>query len=260
MKKLTLAAAIVASIFAINTAQAYQGEVGATLNYVDPDKGDSGTGFGVDGKYYFTPVQEKNGPLNEAAFLNHASNVNGALTYADNNGTKITGINAGIEYFVPATQFYAAANVGNTKTDIDNADSYSVTTYSAELGYLPMPNLLVAAGITGYNGEGNDSGNDPSLRAKYVTNISSGNTVNLEGRVGFGDDKTYAIGGDFYFDPTMSVGAEYSGINYKDNALSDTNTFSIRAKKFLNQQVSVEGSVGFGDNVNQYNVRGAYRF
>lgn len=259
MKKLAIAAAIAASIVAVQ-ANAYQGEVGATINYVDPDKGDSGTGFGVDGKYYFNPVQGNKGPLNESAFLEHASNVNGALTYADNDGTKVTGIQAGVEYFVPNSQFYVAGKVGNTDYNYDNSNAdYNTVTYTAEVGYLPMSNLLIAAGVTGYDDD-NNSGSDPTLRAKYVTNLSSGNTVNLEGRLGFGDDKTYAIGGDFYFDPTMSVGAEYSGINYDNNSLSDTDTFTLRAKKFFNQQVSLEGSVGFGDNVNTYGIRGAYRF
>lgn len=258
MKKLALATAVLASVFAVS-ANAYQGEVGASLNYVDPDNGDSGTGLAVDGTYYFTPVQVKNGPLNEAAFLSQASNVNGSLSYSDNDGIKVTGINAGIEYYVPNSQFYVSGNVGSTNYDYDHGDSTSVTGYGAEVGFLPMPNLLVAAGVAGVKDD-NDSSTEPTLRAKYVTNLASGNAVNLEAKLGFGDNNTYLLGGDFYLDQTTSVGAEYSGINYKDNNVTDTNTFSIRAKKFLNQQVSVEGNIGFGDNVNTYGVRGAYRF
>lgn len=252
MKKLAIAAAIAASIVAVQ-ANAYQAEVGATVGMVDPDNGDSDTSFGVDGTYYFSPVQANKGPLNEAAFLEHASNINAQAQFADN--TQSLGL--GVEYFVPNSQFYVAGQVGTT--DFENSDN-NVTNYAAEVGFLPMSNLLIAAGVTGYDDDNNNSGSDPTLRAKYVTSLSTGNTVNLEGRLGFGDDKTYAIGGDFYFDPTMSVGAEYSGINFDNNNVNDTDTFTLRAKKFFNQQVSLEGSVGFGDNVNTYGIRGAYRF
>ncbi|POV75885.1 hypothetical protein C3422_09045 [Acinetobacter sp. ABNIH27] len=48
--------------------------------------------------------------------------------------------------------------------------------------------------------------------------------------------------------------------DYYNNDLTDKDEFGINAKKFLNQQVSVEGRVGFGDNDNTYGVRAAYRF
>jgi len=55
--------------------------VGGTIALVDPDNGDTSTGFAIDGTYYFNPVQVKNSPLNEAAFLNRASNINAAVSY-----------------------------------------------------------------------------------------------------------------------------------------------------------------------------------
>ena len=65
-KKVALATALIASL---GTAHAYQAEVGGTINLIDPDNGDTSTGFAIDGTYYFKPVQVKNNPLNEAAFL-----------------------------------------------------------------------------------------------------------------------------------------------------------------------------------------------
>ena len=53
-------------------ANAYQAEVGGSYNYLDPDNGSSVSKFGVDGTYYFNPVQTRNAPLAEAAFLSRA--------------------------------------------------------------------------------------------------------------------------------------------------------------------------------------------
>ena len=62
MKKLTLAAALVASMAGMTTAHAYQSEVGADYTYFDVDGGDSVNSFGVDAKYYYNPVTDSNAP------------------------------------------------------------------------------------------------------------------------------------------------------------------------------------------------------
>ncbi len=49
-------------------------------------------------------------------------------------------------------------------------------------------------------------------------------------------------------------------MDYYNNDLTDKDEFGINAKKFLNQQVSLEGRIGFGDNDNTYGVRAGYRF
>lgn len=257
MKKLSLATAILATAMTLVTvnANAYQAEVGGTINVIDPDHGDTATGFAVDGTYYFNPVQTKTGPLNEAAFLNRASNINGAISYADNDDTEITTFGAGLEYFVPNTDFYLSGNVARTNVDIDGLGDGDATTYGAEIGYLPVPNLLIAVGLTGYDNDVDDDV-DPTLRAKYVTQIS-GYDVNLEAGTSFGDTDYYNVGGDLYLDRTFSIGLAYSGSNAD---LIDDDVFTIRAKKFFTEQASVEGSVGFGDDYNTFGIRGAYRF
>lgn len=242
MKKLSLATAVLASVFAMG-ANAYQAEVGGSLGYIDA--ADGVTVVGVDGTYYFAPVQTKNGPLNEAAFLNRASNIHGELSYDDLS--EDTAVSAGVEYYVPNTDFYLSADLGT-----DGADT---TTYAAEVGYLPASNFLVAVGIAGADVDGGDNDSDPTLRAKYVTNLS-GFDVNLEGGLVFGDDTAFNLGGDVYLDKTFSVGAGYadSGVDGADGV------FSIRAKKFFTQQISVEGNINFVDDANSFGVRGAYRY
>lgn len=249
LKKLTLATALIASL---GTAHAYQAEVGGTIALVDPDNGDTSTGFAIDGTYYFNPVQVKNSPLNEAAFLNRASNINAAVSYIDYDLFDVTTFNVGVEYFVPNSDFYVSGNIGQSSTDTPIGDD-DTTIYSAELGYLPVPGLLLAVGLAGYN---NDAGDDvdPTLRAKYVTQVGQYD-MNFEGGASFGDLDAYSLGADLYLDKTFSV-----GLGYSDSDIDNSDVFTIRAKKFFNQQVSLEGSINFADEGNIFGVRGAYRF
>ncbi|MEK5751627.1 putative porin [Acinetobacter variabilis] len=249
LKKLTLATALIASL---GTAHAYQTEVGGTIALVDPDNGDTSTGFAIDGTYYFNPVQVKNSPLNEAAFLNRASNINAAVSYIDYDLFDVTTFNVGVEYFVPNSDFYVSGNIGQSSTDTPIGDD-DTTIYSAELGYLPVPGLLLAFGLAGYD---NDAGDDvdPTLRAKYVTQVGQYD-MNFEGGASFGDLDAYSLGADLYLDKTFSV-----GLGYSDSDIDNSDVFTIRAKKFFNQQVSLEGSIDFADEGNIFGVRGAYRF
>ena len=249
LKKLTLATALIASL---GTAHAYQAEVGGTIALVDPDNGDTSTGFAIDGTYYFNPVQVKNSPLNEAAFLNRASNINAAVSYIDYDLFDVTTFNVGVEYFVPNSDFYVSGNIGQSSTDTPIGDD-DTTIYSAELGYLPVPGLLLAVGLAGYD---NDAGDDvdPTLRAKYVTQVGQYD-MNFEGGASFGDIDTYNLGADLYLDKTFSV-----GLGFSDSDLEGNDVFTIRAKKFFNQQVSLEGSINFADNADIFGIRGAYRF
>ena len=250
-KKIALATALIAGL---GNAYAYQAEVGGTVAYVDPDHGSGSAGFALDGTYYFNPVQIKDSPLNEAAFLNRASNVNADVSYYDYDLFDLTTYNVGLEYFVPNSDFYVSGKIGQTFLDSDLRDNDTLQ-YSAEVGYLPIPGLLLAVGLLGYDND-YDDGVDPTIRAKYVTKIGSYD-MNFEGGASFGDIDAYNVGADLYLDKTLSLGVGYSGSDLEGN---DEDVFSIRAKKFFTQQVSLEGNIGFGDDANTYGVRAAYRF
>ena len=255
MKKLAIASALLSVLAVTGTAHAYQAEVGGSYTYTDWDDFDSTNNFGVDGTYYFNPVQTRNAPLAEAAFLNRASNVNAKIDYASNSGVKNSEYGAGVEYFVPNSDFYLSGRLGRTELEVDHTPvDQKVTTYGAEVGYLPAPGLLLAVGVAGYDEKDGKDGADPTVRAKYVTQVG-GNDVNLEAYGAFGDLDEYRVKGDYYLDKTLSVGADYY-----NNDLTDRDEWGISAKKFFNQQVSLEGRIGFGDDYNTYGIRGAYRF
>lgn len=262
MKKLAIASALLSALAVTGTANAYQAEVGASAGYVDPDNGSSGSEFGVNGTYYFNPVQTRNAPLAEAAFLDRASNVSAHVDFADRGELDDTTYGAGVEYFVPNSDFYVSGGVSQNEQERTNIlgqkYDWDTTYYNAELGYLPAPGLLIAAGLKGYDNDADD-GVDPTLRAKYVTTLSNGKDINLEAGAAFGDSDEYNLAADYYIDKTLSVGADYH-----NNDITDRSEVGINARKFFNQQVSLEGRVGFGEQYNNdYNTFGVaakYRF
>ena len=252
MFKKVILATLLATSF--GSAHAYQAEVGGTISIIDPDEGDTATGFAVDGTYYFNPVQVKNNPLNEAAFLDRASNVNAKISYIDFDFADKTTFDAGIEYFVPNSDFYLSADIGHSTEKEDGFEDFDNLTYKAEVGYLPIPGLLVAVGLAGYDNDYSDDV-DPTLRAKYVTQVGQFD-MNFEAGATFGDDNAYGLGTDLYLDKTFSVGLAYAG----SDADNSDDVFTLRAKKFFTPQISLEGSVAFPDEANVYGIRGAYRF
>ena len=257
MKKTLLATALFAGLAITGTANAYQTEVGGSYSYLDPDHGDGVSQFGVNGTYYFNPVQTRNAPLAEAAFLDRASNVNAQANYGHNNGVKNSTYGIGGEYYIPNSDFYLGGNVARNEIKLDHySGDVKTNFYSAEVGYLPAPGLLVAVGAQGYKIKDGDDGVDPTLRAKYVTQVGQ-HDVNLEARGVFGNDnnKQYYVGGDYYIDKTLSFGADYT----KDKSI-DQDQWGLTAKKFFNENLSVDGRLGFGDDYNTYTLGASYRF
>ncbi|MNR79131.1 hypothetical protein D3C71_1417160 [compost metagenome] len=260
MKKLAIASALLSALAITGTAHAYQAEVGASAGLIDPDNGSSSGSFGVDGTYYFNPVQTRNAPLAEAAFLDRASNVNAKYQYDEVGNDERHRYGVGAEVYIPNSDFYVSGNVGRDDIKFDRGGDFDETVYGAEVGYLPAPGLLIAAGLKGYDND-YDDGVDPTLRAKYVTSLSNGKDINLEAGAGFGDLDEYNLAADYFIDKTLSLGLDYYS---KDRDYGDTNEFGINARKFFTPQVSLEGRVGFGEvgnnDYNKFGLAAKYRF
>jgi len=262
MKKIFLATAIAA--LSISAAQAYQAEVNGDVTYKSTDvPGDRSETFGIGAKgtYYFNAVQAKNGPLAEAAFIERATNVNASYGYGQNDflDTKDHTFKVGGEIYIPNTDFYASANISRAKEEGAKSNGGE---YSAEVGLLPMTNLLVAVGVAGPYSSHHDESN-PTIRAKYLTKLNN-NDVNLEGHAQFGDTiSKYGVSGDYYLDRTLSVGASYN-LETKDH-FDDQYSVGINARKFIAENISVQGGLNIGSNHAGYddfglNVGGTYRF
>ena len=252
MKKLAIASALLSALAISGTANAYQAEVGADYNRVNPDVGKNGNGFGLNGKFYLDDVKTRDYPLAEAGFMNRASNIDASYQYNKANSSSTNTYGIGIEYFVPNSDFYTSASFDLT----DNDSSKNTKKATAEVGYLPVPNLLLAVGAT-YQKVGDKDDTDPSIRAKYVTKVGA-NDLNLEGGATFGNTDVFNLGADFYLDKTWSIGAGFEKTSFDQG--SDNDVWSIRTRKFINQQVSVEANAAFGDDADTYGIGAKYRF
>lgn len=257
---------------------AYDAQMDGGFTYFDIDQEDvkNAGQFDVKGTFYFEPVQTKNGPFNEAAFLGNNSNVYGEYNYHYTNGKtyhladgeysfddEIFNLSAGVEYFY--NQFYANAQLGYaqnkyeiTEADEKSKDDYDITTYRALVGFLPMSNLLLAVGVDGYQGDENDDEANFAVKAKYVTSISqNGQYLNFEADATFGDLDQVTLGTDYYFNQAFSLGAAYT---LQDDNEDDIDFFSVRSKYFINQNLAIGAEVGFGDDVQGIHVNTTVRF
>jgi hypothetical protein len=234
MRKMkTLATAILlASGSSLAMAQSYQAEVGA--GYTVWDGADNM--FSLYGEYHFAPVNVgATNPLAEAAFLNRSSNV---FARGDDD---LDFLQAGVEFFVPNTMFYVRGAVTSDRRfdDTDNG-------WFAQLGVMPIDGLLLTTTV-------DDDDYDLNVQVKYVTNLGGGNFLNLEAEVVDTDDDTLlTLGADFYFDRTLSVGVQYADRGFDE--------FTIRARKFFNNELSAAISYTDSDVIDRFTVDVAFRF
>ncbi|MFU8925767.1 putative porin [Acinetobacter puyangensis] len=267
MKKLSLATALFASLFAFNT-NAYQYEVNGAYENTDIDHAGDIDTWSISGKYYLNPVQAKSAPLAEAAFLNKSSNIGLGYVNASGDGDEdidIYGVSG--EFFIPDTKFYLSGSLN--QVDVADEDN---TGYTVEAGYLPIDGLLLAIGVSKESldpvlvsknglvttlGYADAIGEDTtvSARGKYVTQIG-GFYTNFEGVAYFGDETAYKLGADLYLDPTLSV-----GVSFADSTADHSDTiFNVRAQKFFTQQFAVGVGYTTVDGADSYGINGTYRF
>ncbi|ENX33026.1 hypothetical protein F889_02957 [Acinetobacter colistiniresistens] len=285
MKNLNLLAVLVSACFAIN-AHAYQTEANGAYEHINMDDG-KGNSAVISGKYYFNPVQTRNVPLAEAAFLDKASNIGGGYAYSKLKDDQEFGdlqfnmLGLQGEFYVPNTQFYlsGALHRTNVKATINGigSDSKKSDGYNLEAGFLPISGLLLAVGVADLSdslnpvqvaqygftnalsnaaivsGENDDTA--VSLRAKYVAQIG-GYYTNFEALSYIGDETTYRLGADLYLDPTLNVGVSFADSTAKD---SDS-VFNIHAQKFFTPQFALGVGYTTTDGVDAFALNGTVRF
>ena len=270
MKKLGLATAL---LLAMTGAQAYQFEVQGQSEYIDGTVNDKNFTGSVQGTYYYKNVDASKGPLAEAAFLNQASNVSLAYTYAPFDLGNLVDIEShtygvkGEAYlptkFVPA---YASASYSHTKL---NADANIATfkdngdRYALELGAVIAPNFLVAVGYTSVvdtisldafgimnNGIAKAVGEAATIaddqdaitaRVKYVGAIDGTNmAIGFESGLVYGESTAYQLKTDLYLNPQLSVGVSYAESSY-DNLLPNK-AWGANVNYFITPAVAVGAS------------------
>ncbi|USA48225.1 porin Omp33-36 [Acinetobacter sp. C26M] len=273
MKKLGLATALV---LAMTGAHAYQVEVQGQSEFLDTKQNDKDFTGAAQGTYYFKNVDSSKGPLAEAAFLNQASNVSVAYSFAKESGDEtITKKNESIgakgEAYLPTPYLpvYTSASYSHsqTKTDgkKDNGDRFAL-----EVGTMLTPNFLVAVGYTNIADqfaldansvlargiaksvvEAKTIGEDQdavTARTKYVGNIDGTNmAVGFEAGLVYGDDTAYELKTDLYLTPKLSVGASYAESSY---ANTPDSAWGANVNYFITPAVAVGASYVNANAVN----------
>jgi hypothetical protein len=246
LKLLFASIVLVSSCFAI--ADTYQAEVGANAARWDLDGINSSVNsYGVNGKYYFNAVKTDNLPLAEAAYLGKNSSAFLNLTRQDGHGYILDNkrYSAGVEVYIPENFLYIKVEGVNQRYTGDS-DTSALTT----IGLTPLDGLRVS---TSWD---SDEGYNANVDAKYVAALGNDHYINVEASLADTDWGTFkAIGGDYYFDNTFSVGAE---VTDNDNGTN----YLVRTRKFFTEQFS--GDLAYIDsdfgNGNAVAVGVNYRF
>ncbi len=234
---------LVSSGFAI--ADTYQAEVGASAARWDADGINSSlNNYEANGKYYFNLVKTDNLPLAEAAYL--GKNSNAFLVASRNYGhgffADSKNYSGGVEVYIPENFLYI--KVEGVHQRYSDSDTSAITT----IGLTPLDGLRVT---TSWD---SDESYHANIDAKYVTALGNGQYINVEAGLADTDFGTYkAIGGDYYFDNTFSVGAEVSDNDVGTNYL-------VRTRKFFTEQFS--GDLAYADTElgNIVTLGASYRF
>ena len=270
MKKLAIVSALLATLAGVNVAHAYQAEANVGYESTDFDDADGNVdAISLSGKYYLAPVNTRNAPLAEAAFLDKASNVGLAYTNLDSDGLEADSLGISGEYYIPNSQFYVSGSLNRTDADGEKGNGFAV-----EAGYLPMAGLLLAVGVADMeesldplmfakygtltsvgNALSAGEGTAATLRAKYVYKVGA-NDVNLESNIVAGDETAYRVAADLYLDPTLSIGASFADSTFDD---SDS-IFGVRAQKFVTPTIAVGGSYTTTDGADSFGLNLTSRF
>jgi len=242
LKILVAASALLAS--GVSIADSYQSEVGAIAVRTDIDGVSSKeNAYGISGAYYFDAVKTSNLPLAEAAFLGKNSNAHAQAVRSSWDGEHNNFYELGAEFYIPENFLYVDAGVLR-----DTGKGYTDNDWYTAVGITPIDGLLVS---TKYY---HDDGYDANIKAKYVTALGAGEFINVEAEFVDGDDSTYkAIGGDYYFDNSFSVGGKLENV-YSDNA------YTVRTRKFFTEQFSGELSYTDAPNGNIIMAGASVRF
>lgn len=271
---ITAAVGIVTAPFAF--AATYQSEMSA--NYADIDVSDDseeGYFIGLEGTYYFAPVDTANHPLAEAAFIEKASN---AYLNLGNYEFKDTGDRLdiyqrtlGVDFYIPNSLFYVGAGVNEYKSkytwpsdEYSNAGSDSSkwdSEWFVKAGIAPVTGLLVWSEFT----EDVDVSDEWNINGKYVIPLSGEQALNIEASYEKSDvsyvDDIIAGAVDYYLDRHLSLGAGF--INSSFDSASDnesTTDYFVRARNFFTDNISAELSYIDGDYENRLMLGGTVRF
>ena len=266
------AAGFVAAPFAV--AATYQSEISTAYADIDVnDDSEEGYFFGIEGKYYFAPVDTTNYPLAEAAFIEKASNVYiglGNFEFKEaGDRLDIYQRSIGVDFYIPNTVFYVGAGVNEIKSKYTwpaegnfaggNDSSKWDSAWFVKAGIAPITGLLVWTEFT----EDIDVSDQWNINGKYVLPLSGEQALNLEASYAKSDisyaEDTITGAVDYYLDRHLSIGAGFENTSYSSDEDSTTDYF-VRARNFFTDNISAELTYTDGDYESSLMLGGTIRF
>ncbi|UZJ43487.1 putative porin [Marinimicrobium sp. C6131] len=252
-------------------ADEYQWELSGHYSQIDTSTTDIDN-VSVSGTYYFSPVETRDHPLAEAAFLERESNLSVRHSRIDRSsqdqeivddfgsytilGTDATTDRTDIsaEFYVPGDLFYVGLTARRFDYDSDSPFS-SDTTWNASLGLTPVEGLLVYS--TFYEDQELDE--NWNLNAKYVFD-HFGPSLAVQANYDYDDfaQDSLALAVDYYIDRTLSVGYQRSEGVGSGPKLIDGN--QLRIRKFFTDRWSLSGFYQDLGELDGFGVEATVRF
>jgi opacity protein-like surface antigen len=244
---LALAMAMAMALPAAAQAKDYQFEGGLQYVYANPDFGSSDSAIGLDVTWHLDQVRTDGLPLAAAAFYNRNSSVSASYLTFDDLDLDLLSVGTELYY----ERFYIAADYLRFDNGVTSDD------FVLGLGYVPVDGLRLAARYL-IADEGDDAW---AVDFKYLRPLAGGTAVGLDASAQFVDDfadtKVYAFSGDYYFNPSFSLGAR---IVYTDDDFDSDTAWGAGAKYFFTPTISAEVEYLDSDLVETVGVRVAARF
>jgi hypothetical protein len=213
------------------------------------------TQFEAMGTYYLAPVELKDHPWNEAAFLEHSMGVMAGLRWVDFEVGPFSAdgpvVGAGFRYADKETPVAGEVNFSIGSLDGDMSTDVDITTFEGRGGYWLQSNAIVGAEFKYDELEvGGATLQEESYFGgfgKIVYDLGEGRAVNAEAGVGIAsvedavsDEENFVIHieGDYYFTPQYSAGALLD-FSFGDSVSDEGVTFGLRGTAWINPMFSV---------------------
>lgn len=252
----------------------YQSEIFAAYADIDVNNDpEEGYFVGLEGTYYFSPVDTKNHPLAEAAFIEKASNLYVGLGNFEFKEARdrldIYQRSIGVDFYVPNTMFYLGAGVNEIKSKYTwpaegnfaggSESSKWDSTWFVKAGIAPVTGLLVWTEFT----EDIDVSDQWNINGKYVIPLSGEQALNIEASyeksdISYAED-TITGTVDYYLDRNLSIGTGFVNVSYNSDEDSTTDYF-VRARNFFTDNISAELTYTDGDYESSLMIGGTIRF
>ncbi len=242
----------------------YQAEISALYNHHEASDDFKMDIAGISGEFFFAPVNTKDHPYAEAAFLERAGSVFVASFLSDIKGAGATGDGITYDIGVNLAQpgFPLAVQLVYMTSDYDYDPPSSATSesnsYGISLGNYVTDNLM--AGVEYFSSKSESSGpffptmtwksKDYGLFARYAGELSEGKHVSLEGSLGqskseddFESEKNtnIALAADYFFNRALSAGI---GIERSsgDAPTEEGMTYTANVRYFITPRFSLQAA------------------